>query len=462
MRTLLRDLRDLLVSLKFTVALIALSIVLVLAATLDQVNIGVWAVQAKYFYTFAVWWPVGRVSLAVFPGGYTLGGLLLANLVAAFIYRFKPSARKSGTYLVHLGFILLLAGQFFTGLMQDEYQMRLDEGVATSYAESYRNVELAITDITDPKFDEVVAIPESLLARQETVQHPRFPFRVAIKSYLPNSTLQMRSSDPAAAPSPANQGIGPEIVALPQPVATRTDARDLPSAFVELDGPDGPIGTWLVSVMLETPQRFDFAGRSWKIALRFARRYQPFSLTLLHFSHDRYAGTDIPKNFSSRVRIATADGRENREVLIYMNNPLRYGGLTFYQAGFENNDRTSVLQVVRNPSWLLPYISCSVMALGLVIQFGLHLVGFVARRRPSAHADAAAPAANGPRPSRGGRLVPLLAGGAALAGVVASMLPPRQSGDYDLAAFGRLPTLVDGRIKPLDTVARSTLLVLQG
>ena len=41
----LKDLRDLMVSLKLTVLLIVFSIVLVLAATLDQVNLGIWAVQ---------------------------------------------------------------------------------------------------------------------------------------------------------------------------------------------------------------------------------------------------------------------------------------------------------------------------------------------------------------------------------------------------------------------------------
>ena len=102
------------------------------------------------------------------------------------------------------------------------------------------------------------------------------------------------------------------------------------------------------------------------------------------FSHDKYAGTDIPKNFSSRLRLTTPDGRDDREVLIYMNNPLRYAGLTFYQASFDNNDRTTILQVVRNPSWLIPYIACAVMTLGLVWQFGIHLVGFVGKRRVSA------------------------------------------------------------------------------
>ena len=47
---------------------------------------------------------------------------------------------------------------------------------------------------------------------------------------------------------------------------------------------------------------------------------------------------------------------------------------------------------------------------------------------------------------------------------VASSLraPAPKEGDFDLAAFGRLPVLVHGRIKPLDTVARTSLLVLQG
>ena len=47
----------------------------------------------------------------------------------------------------------------------------------------------------------------------------------------------------------------------------------------------------------------------------------------------------------------------------------------------DSEHNTSVLQVVRNPGWLLPYISCVMMALGLVIQFGIHLLGFIGKRR---------------------------------------------------------------------------------
>jgi hypothetical protein len=114
--------------------------------------------------------------------------------------------------------------------------------------------------------------------------------------------------------------------------------------------------------------------------MRPKRIYQPYSLKLIKFSHDLYPGTDIPKNFSSRIQINPADGGPSREVLIYMNNPLRYAGLTYYQQSFDNNDHTTILEVVRNPSWLAPYIACGAITLGLVIQFLIHLVGFARRR----------------------------------------------------------------------------------
>ena len=379
MKTLLRDLRDFFVSLKLTVALLVFGMLLVFAATLDQTNLGIWGIQQKWFRTFIVWQDVRGIALPVFPGGYFIGGLLLLNLLAAHIARFKFTWRKAGIFLTHLGLILLLIGELLSGLWQEDFHLRLNEGDTKNYAESYRDNEVAITDITDAKFDDVVTIPEALLERHASVQHPKLPFRVVAKAYYPNSMLQMRS--PASPPSLATTGLGLEVVAAPQPMTYKTNEANLPSAYVELVAPDASPGTFLLSTGLVAPQRFDYGGRSWKITLRPKRIYEPFSLTLLKFSHDRYAGTDIPKNFSSRIRLTTPDGRDDREVLVYMNNPLRYAGLTFYQAGFENDDKTTILQVVRNPSWTMPYIACTLMTLGLIIQFGIHLFAFIGRRR---------------------------------------------------------------------------------
>jgi ABC-type transport system involved in cytochrome c biogenesis permease subunit len=60
------------------------------------------------------------------------------------------------------------------------------------------------------------------------------------------------------------------------------------------------------------------------------------------------------------------------------------------------------------------------------------------------------------------RLLPFLIVLAAVAFVATSLRRERNQREFDLEAFGRLPTLVNGRIKPLDTVARTSLMVLQG
>jgi len=393
MRALLHSLNRFFTSLTLTVVLLALSLVLVFAATLAQTDLGIWAVQQKYFWSIFVMTrlPGTDLMIPIFPGGYLIGGLLLVNLVAAHAYRFRFEWRKSGIWLTHFGLILLLLGELFTGIWQRESLMRLDQGQTKTYSESYRRMELAVIDTTNPGFDEVVAVPAEALEQAGTIQYPKLPFTIHPTAFYPNSTLRMRNQVPNAAPSPADQGFGPGFVAVPQPVTYRQDEDNAPSAFVELAGPEGRIGTWLVSTLLTEPQAFPYQGRTWALMMRPKRTYYPFSVSLLKFSHDRYPGTDIPKNFSSRVRLQTPDGSVDREVLIFMNNPLRHGGQTFYQAGFENNDRTTILQVVRNPSWQVPYVSCALMFVGLLIQFGIHLFGFVRRRAALAAAPAPAP-----------------------------------------------------------------------
>jgi cytochrome c biogenesis protein ResB len=139
---------------------------------------------------------------------------------------------------------------------------------------------------------------------------------------------------------------------------------------------------------LTAPQSVDAGGKKFAFALRPIRFYDPFSLTLLNATHTVYPGTDIPKDFRSRVRIDNPQTGENREVEIYMNNPLRYAGLTFYQYQMDAGEAarqagrvpSSVLQVVRNPGWLTPYVGCAMVAIGLVIQFTMHLVGFISKR----------------------------------------------------------------------------------
>jgi len=378
-------------SLRLTVVLLVFSMLLVFFATLAQRNIGVWAVQTEYFRTLFVMTRLSGTGFAIpwFPGGYLIGGLLLINLTAAHAYRLKLTWTKSGLWLTHFGLILLLLGELFTGLWQQESLMFLDQNATKAYSESRLLTELAVIDTTDPKFDDVVAIPMAALESLGTIQYPRLPFRIHATAFYPNSTLRVRSRISNAQPSPADQGFGPQFLVLPQPITYKQDEQNTPSAVLELTGADGPLGTWLVSMDLTESQSLTVQGHTYQLILRATRHYHPVSLTLLKFSHDRYPGTDIPKNFSSRVRLQTPDGRVDREVLIYMNNPLRYGGFAFYQSGYQPNDRGTILQVVRNPSWLLPYVSCVLMGVGLAVQFGIHLTRFLRKRTATPSAAAA-------------------------------------------------------------------------
>jgi hypothetical protein len=319
--------------------------------------------------------------MPILPGGYLVGGVLLINLVTAHFKRFRLSRAKVGIWMVHVGLILLLLGQLLTDMLSRESVLHLREGEAKNYSESSRQCELAVIDATDPDTDKVIAIPEHLMARRAEIRTRELPFFFRIKQYYPNSTLDNRAPN-AAEPPPANQGLGPRLVVKQLPRVTDMDHRDIPSAVIEVLTPQGAsLGTWLVSEFLEQTQSFVWNNHTYQLGLRLQRYYKPFTIRLLQFQHDIYPGTDIPKNFSSRVQLQRPDTGENREVLIYMNNPMRYAGETFYQADWDKDDHGSILQVVHNPSWLTPYFSCILVGLGLVVQFMIHLFGFTFKRR---------------------------------------------------------------------------------
>jgi len=224
-------------------------------------------------------------------------------------------------------------------------------------------------------------VPESLLASQKDIHLTGAPFILRTKQVWANVDL-LEKTAPGAVASGATQGPGVNWFVYPKPKVAKTDERDMPAALVEVGSPKGSMGTWLVSPVVNNPQSFTYEGKIYMLALRFTRYYYPYSIELVKFSHDKYRGTDIPRNFSSQIRLINPTTGEDRPVLIRMNEPLRHAGHTFYQASFDQNDpRVSILQVVKNPGWLTPYISCVLVGLGLTWQFLTHLFGFTRRQR---------------------------------------------------------------------------------
>ncbi|MGH7942513.1 MAG: cytochrome c biogenesis protein ResB [Limisphaerales bacterium] len=417
---LVRGLVRLFTSLKLTVVLLAFAIVLVFIGTLAQVDEGIFNAQGHYFRQWIV---LGvdffgmRIPL-ILPGGYLIGTMLLANLLAAHIYRFQFSVKKIGIQLAHSGVILLLVGQLATDMFAHESQISFAEGQTRSYSESANHYELAFMTPAGPNREQVVAFPADSIVAGRLLQNTNLPFTARVKEFWKNSDTQFRAPMMQNGPPLAPNGIALNFDFWPTNEVKTTDDKNAPTAEIQLMGQNGPLGDWIVSDWadddakieqireaytqaagpdmaakivseLKQPQIVRVNGKKFTFALRPEQFRFPFSLTLLKATHTVYEGTDIPKDFRSRVLLKNSQTGESRQIEISMNHPLRYAGLTFYQQQMTAGDVTeqaglapwSLLQVVHNPSWLTPYIGCGMVGAGLVIQFMFHLVGFIGRRK---------------------------------------------------------------------------------
>lgn len=529
---LMSSLWKFLTSLRLTVWLLAVSVVLVFLGSIAQAPEGLWNAQVRWFKSLIVvrqagddWWVP-----PIFPGGHLLGGLLLLNLLAAHFKRFKWDFQKFGIQLTHLGIIVLLIGQFITDKSGVESMMQFEEGETRNYTESHRDAELVFLREKDAGNDEVISFPQNLALKPGELRHEKLPFTAIVRQAgingeilsldtLPEAAANVKraigalegkfstpdalaavaeadSANPervsvwrkalksagenerdivaaakkiAADPKRggellatlkqqfradmlgafkqmgererqfgqprmgsemgfaaeleeagrlaeleklagiATEGSGKFAHVVPRPeVKDDKMGRNFQWALVEIQKDGKTLGTWLASARLN-PQEIELDGKKWRLAMRNERFYQPFSLKLLRAKQEVYQGTSQAREFASRVQIFDPATKEDRPADITMNNPLRYGGLTFYQstmnqgergpgtaallealsgrprsefAGLEEKEggRTSGLQVVENPSMLAPYTGCLLVGFGMLWQFLFHLTGFLAKR----------------------------------------------------------------------------------
>lgn len=433
-------------SIRLTIGLLVASIVLVFLATLDQQNWGVWHVQDAYFESWGVLYPLSAQAKLHFPlpGGFLLGTLLVVNLLTAHFRYYRPGWQRVGISLIHAGLVMLLIGGFAIAHYQDEAAMVIPEGESRNFTEAFRECELVVIDTTDAKQDRVTAFSESMLTDglpPQTIEG----VRVEVLNFYPNAALQPVAQNPNLKPlqlkNPA--GVAQRAPLGLQPVATSYDDNrpNNPVAIVRLSqGREvAEIAASLQFQEIMGGQRVTVGNKSWEISVRRQRDYLPFAIELRKFTHDRYPGTDIPKRFASDITLR--ENNQGTEFTISMNQPLRHGGLTFYQSSFgeSNGKSATVLQVVRNPADWMPYVAVAVMSLGLLLHFILRLIRFLNERRS---------------------VVALLC---ALLATPAAFGQANPSLRNELSSeLGRLPVQWNGRVIPVDILAANTLLQIRG
>ncbi|CAK9102347.1 Protein NrfI [Durusdinium trenchii] len=428
--------------------------------------------------------------------GTLAGVVLLVGCVMVF-------NKRAGIVLLHGGIGLIMVYDVIVGVKHVEGQMRIAEGQTVQFARDIREIEFAIVDGSDDETDTVTIIPGSFLREGKTIEHELLPFDVRVDKFFRNSDLKpVQAAEEVE--NPATAGLGTRFVATDVRAATGTDTAgmvDVASAYVTLlDKRSGEeIDTYLVTSFpdavpgaLPETQSVQLGEDSLGIALRYKRLYKDYRITLNDVQKNDYKGTNNPKDYSSFIVVEDPTRDTKFEQRIWMNNPLRYAGETFYQSSYippgavgQGSPEMTVLQVVTNEGWMTPYVACMIVGVGMLAQFGLTLLRFLNRRarlsaamEPNGAIESlngdnealAATSAVDPHRAGSGGARRLDQWGWIVAGVVvvlvaaavgrSAMPPTPDDGEMDVVAFGELPMWYKGRPMPLDTFARNCLLQL--
>ena len=445
----------------------------------------------------------------------TQGGVAAVALLAGCGVVF---GKRAGIVLLHSGIGLMMFYELQVAMTAIETQMNLEEGETTSFASDIRTYELGVIDKSNPAEDRVTAIPRSMVVAGMTLDLPDLPFRIEIKDILPSSHLRGAKGDDK---NTATTGLGLEWFAEPKKPGSGTDMEskaDMAAAYVTVTerSSNKPIGTYLVAMMLSLVNEtdtFSAGDKTYELALRPKRYYKPYHFRLKDVRKEDYLGTTTPRNYASTVHIEDPERHVSEDKTIWMNNPLRFANETFYQSNYvpetASAGEQTTLSVVANTGWMMPYVACMLVAVGMLSHFLMLLIRFlmradVAERTTSlekesagkrladrlgikpaakptlAYSDAAEQVSNkahaaadtSMRALDRQRLVPggwpSVAAAAAMIVVTASYiltmaLPPApQDLDYDLYQFGQIPVVEDGRVKPLDSAACAALLEISG
>jgi ABC-type transport system involved in cytochrome c biogenesis permease subunit len=469
--------------------------------------------------------PIGAVAYVMMPDPSAmriLWQLLQGTAVGVALYFacWLVFERRAGIVTIHAGVALLMFYEAFVSVTAVEERMPIVEGTRARYAVDTRAPELAFVEQKQmPQGDAKDAPIATGTAEGEKVQRHflislnayseseskkaalqvgGLPIEVKVLNYFPNSLLRDRKLSENTI---ATTGLGLEQVAVNKDPSAGANGgqEDMPSAYVQLfdAASHKEIGTYLVTTLMSSQQPISVGDKVYNLSLRFRRGYKPYQIELEDIRVENYVGTSIPKDYSSFVRVTDASRGIDRETRIFMNEPLRYGGETFYQSSYAKISETleqTTLSVVTNTGWMAPYIACMIVVVGILGHFSSRLIRFlfaavrnnglvdetVVETVPDAQTAAILEQARGKRangsavakkPSKPKRVVTesLIIGHAlGIAAAVAILIgayagyrrQDKPVNGYDVAAFGKLPVVANGRTKPVDSMARVALTII--
>jgi len=329
---------------------------LLIVGTIAQKTIGLYAAQEKFFGSWLVM--IGPVP---FPGGLTLMGIFLINLLCKFIFKSDWSWAKLGTILSHFGVIVLIFGGVMTAVTSKEGFLIIPQGESNSYVEDYHERNLVVREA-----DKVlVAVPhEQLKDGYKIAATNDLPFDLTVDKYCFNCAISRR---------PENLQDGWErpgkFMMLNKAEADPQDEKNMTGVEFSVFEKDGTKLKRLTFDGFPKPPVISVDGKDYKITIERAKRPIPFSVSLEEFTRTLHPGTEMASAFSSKIVVEDKERNVSFPATIEMNEPLRYRGLTLYQSSFDLSGEKpyTILTVVENKGRIFPYLASIIIALGLII-----------------------------------------------------------------------------------------------
>lgn len=343
-------------------------ILLLVAGTVAQQSMGLFAAQNLFFFSWILWLPTPLIPIP-FPSSMTALTLITVGLIVKMFYLQTWKKRKIGTITAHLATLGLLLGGLFVASISTHGNMIVKEGSRSNIKSNPYTTELAITDAATNQT--LYTFPQSALTPNATFNLPTLNHRITIENFMANTAIQRRE-EPFVAQN--TRGMLINIALLPQPESPKEEDNFAGLIFNLTGQEEKRLGIFEQMPIAQTLEHED---KTYHITLRRTQSELPFSIELIRFIREVYPGTDTPRGFSSDVILHSPDGAK-WPARIAMNAPLRYKGWTIYQASFVdagniNGQKASIFAVVKNQGRLIPYITSLILCLGLLIHLFIRL-----------------------------------------------------------------------------------------
>ena len=338
-------------------------IFLLIAGTIAQKYLGLYLAQQKYFSSYVIW----IANIIPVPGGYSTMLLISLSLVIKIFYD-KWELQNLGTIIIHIGVLLLLIGGFVTMKFSKEGNMLIKEGESSNYINDYHKLELVINDISAQNYQHIIKLDESYLRPGNIIKLDNLNANMTIKKFYRNSKIIYNESNKDITKLTSYDMS--QLFELKKVTPAKIEEQNNSGIEIMVNNENNS-KEYNIFELMPIAQYIKIGKKYYHVQLRHIQTTLPFTLKLIDFKKQNYAGTNKAQNYQSDIIVE--DNNVNWYSTIKMNKPLRYKGYSFYQSSFIEDsyqNTSTILAVVQNEGRLYPYIATIIICLGLL----MHLI----------------------------------------------------------------------------------------